>query len=122
MLRAMSVTRRPGLLSCVSCVVFVMLASCKKDPPADAADAAVEAAVETASADAAPASDASTEASADTTPLEAGAAVKPLVKAPTPPANKERDDICLKAKVAKDRQSPAAGQLEAKCKALGGKI
>ena len=93
-----------------------LLVACNKENK-DAADAAPEAApVVVVVADAAPEAEAPADASA--APLATPAAVataKPAATAVDPP-------ICATARSAKARKSPAAINLEAQCKAAGGKL
>ncbi|MBS2015268.1 MAG: hypothetical protein JST00_20440 [Deltaproteobacteria bacterium] len=102
--------------------LLVLLASCKKDPPAPAAaDAAADAAPATAAADAATTVvDAAAEAG-ETAAIDSGTpiSVKPVPR-PTTTANQELEAICQKARAAKARNSPAAASLDAKCRAMGG--
>jgi len=93
-------------------VVVLFALACSKDK-ATGDDAAAEAAAAVVVADAAP----EAEAAAPVIPLPtAPVAVKTPAKpvAPDPP-------ICAAARSARARSSPAAANLEAQCKAAGGK-
>lgn len=100
-------------LALLLAVVFALACNKDKDPGADAAP---EAAAAVVLADAAPEA-AAPAASVSATPLPAApVVVKPAAKpaAPDPP-------ICVAARAARARSSPAATNLEAQCKAAGGK-
>src|SRR4051812_23663580 len=94
----------------------LVVVACNKDKK-DGDDAAAEAAV--AVADAAPEAEApAASASASAAPL---ATPPVVVKTPPKPAAPD-PPICEKARSARSRNSPAAPNLEAQCRALGGKI
>jgi len=141
MLRRMTpkTTLRTALL--VLAIAPAVVAGCKKkDPTADALDAALQAAAADAAAavaeaDAAVAAveaDAAVDPALAAAPLDAGPAtvVKTVTTAKTPStasaaaaasANAAATEaICVKARAAVKRGSPAGPGLEAKCKAMGG--
>ena len=120
MLRAMKAPSLSLSVSLLSLALAGLAAvACSKDTKDDAADAAV------AAADAAPAAvavvaDAAPEAAAVVV-LDASVGIAPTV-APRPIAKPAFVDppICVSARTARRRNSPAAPGLEAQCKAAGG--
>ena len=97
-------------------LVFVVFAlACNKDKEGGA-DAAPEAAAPVVVADAAPEAEAPAATLSAAPPPTAPVGVKTAAKpaAPDPP-------ICARARDARARSSPAATNLEAQCKAAGGK-
>lgn len=92
------------------------IAACNKDKK-DGEDAAAEAAV-VAVVDAAPEAEAPV-ATASAAPLATPSVV---VKAAPKPVAPPEPPICAAARSAKARNSPAATNLEAQCKAAGGKL
>lgn len=102
-----AMTRRFASLGIL--LAFFTVAACDKDKK-EGEDAAAEAAV--AVVDAAPEAEAPVVSAA---PL---ATPPPVVR--TPPKPKPDPEICVAARAAKARKSPAAVNLEVQCKAAGG--
>ena len=96
-------------------LLIVFAFACSKDK-VTADDAAAEAAPPLAVADAAPEAEAPASSASVSPPPTAPAVVKTGTKpaAPDPP-------ICAAARAARARNSPAATNLEAQCRAAGGK-
>ena len=113
-LRTVSLSIR--VLLAVGCLATAGCSKDKKDDGDAAADAASDAAADAATADAA--ADAADAADATVVPLT----VAPVRKAtPPPPPPAPDPPICVNARVARARNSPAAAGLEAQCRAAGGK-
>ncbi len=96
--------------------LVILALACSKDKPA-ADDAAAEAAAPVVVADAAPEAEAPA-ASVSAAPLPT---VAPVVVKTAKPAAPD-PPICVAARSARARSSPAAPNLEAQCKAAGGKL
>ena len=103
------------VLLAVGCLATAGCSKDKKDDGDAAADAASDAAADATIADAA--ADAADAADAATAPLT----VAPVRPKATPPPPAPDPPICVNARVARARNSPAAAGLEAQCRAAGGK-